>query len=115
MVTATNLKCPKCGSPNLKKAGKVWSGRKNSTQQYDLQRYLCTDCHHHTVTPHKLQILKAPGKITDYYERVRDKRVVFEPTDNHEHCEDCEAELLATRWGEGWLFFCLKCLKVHLS
>jgi transposase-like protein len=40
-----NMKCPKCKSVRLVKAGIVWSGHNKR------QRYVCLDCHSTTIKP----------------------------------------------------------------
>jgi len=41
----SKLKCPKCKSTKLVKAGRVWSGGKKK------QRYLCNNCGYVTTEP----------------------------------------------------------------
>ena len=39
------MKCPKCGSKNITKAGK------NYYRNKETQRFICKDCRHITVNP----------------------------------------------------------------
>lgn len=56
MINGENGRCPHCDSPRLNKAGKHY------TSSGPKQRYLCRDCHRHTVFPKlQLELMEAPS------------------------------------------------------
>lgn len=45
------MKCPECGSKNLKKFGKKWSWNQDKNERERKQQYQCNDCGRVTVNP----------------------------------------------------------------